>query len=430
MIDKSTAEKILKKILSSQHFSGESDQKFLKYLVNAALKDETPKETTIAFEVFERGADFNPAQDSIVRTHIYALRKKLETYYLSDGKDDEVRLVIPKGHYKVEFRIIALKKIPHLLQTIPHYILIGISIFLLIVSIYSWRKNISLSKRIEALTFIEKENPIWKHFLLSEMPTLIIIGDYYVFQQSYQKLGRERFIRDVEINSKEDLVKYIEVHPEEKDRINETNLSYLGKEVPWCLQKLFNIFKGFDKDRVKIKLASCLLWENIHENNIIFIGHFKTLRIMSHFFDRLRFKYQLFPHKIYYCPNHTDTLETISLESYYRHGFHSDFAVVAKFPGGNNNTIMIITSFSSFGKIESLKKLTDSTFPTEILNGKYTNNKTFSPYFEILFRVYGIEHYGYNTEILKFNEADTNIFNNQYNITSDFSSDYTFQVNK
>ena len=103
MPTQSQQKRILQKILNSEEFSGSKIyKKYLTYLVDAANQGKELKETTIAIDVFSKGANFNPAEDAIVRTHTYKLRNKLERYYYRTGKNDEYRLNILKGHYEAK----------------------------------------------------------------------------------------------------------------------------------------------------------------------------------------------------------------------------------------------------------------------------------------------------------------------------------------
>jgi len=406
MINKITAKNILEKILSSKEFvSSTIDQEFLKFLVNTSLKGKTVKETTIAFAVFNK-KDFNPAEDSSVRTHIYNLRKKLELYYLKEGKDDKYRLVIPKGQYKIEFiNGSSNQKTKNKKKQSLAYIITTLAVIFAAIALYFGYRTFFLEKQLKSLNAIDTNNPIWSDFIKSDLPTMIVIGDYYVFQEPISKKDRERFIRDVEINSDKDLERYLEQNPGEKDKISKTNTTYLGEEVPNCIWYLSNLFQGTGKS-VKIKLASNIQFEDLQQNNIIFIGHFKNIRIFNYFFDDLRFKVQLFPHKIFYTPNHSDTLETISLVSYYRYGFHDDFAIVAKVPGGNNNIIMLITSFSAFGKIEATRELVEPTLINDLLDRKIISQKSSPFYFEAMYKIHGVVKTGFRRDILHFHEID------------------------
>ena len=90
MNNTSLQKKCIDKILHHPEFASSHLYKsYLTYLLEAKENNKTLKETTIAIEFFGKSADFNPAEDTTVRSHTYNLRKKLETYYLKEGKDDK-----------------------------------------------------------------------------------------------------------------------------------------------------------------------------------------------------------------------------------------------------------------------------------------------------------------------------------------------------
>jgi adenylate cyclase len=68
-------------------------------------KDDELKETLLAVEVFGRKPDYDPKQDSIVRTEAGRLRSKLIEYYAGEGRNDSVVIELPKGRYTPVFRI-------------------------------------------------------------------------------------------------------------------------------------------------------------------------------------------------------------------------------------------------------------------------------------------------------------------------------------
>jgi len=57
------------------------------------------KEYLIGMEVFNRLEAFDPRVDSIVRVEARRLRAKLEEYYLTEGREDELRIELRKGSY-------------------------------------------------------------------------------------------------------------------------------------------------------------------------------------------------------------------------------------------------------------------------------------------------------------------------------------------
>ncbi len=61
------------------------------------------KAYTIATTVFERGDNFDPQQDPVVRMEARRLRNALERFYLTEGKHGLVKISIPKGRYVPQF---------------------------------------------------------------------------------------------------------------------------------------------------------------------------------------------------------------------------------------------------------------------------------------------------------------------------------------
>lgn len=97
----------VERILQSHHFRHAANvQEFLRYVIRKSLAGETSdlKEYAIGVEVFQRGKDYDPARDSIVRVQASLLRKKLAGYYQEEGQADEVRIALPRGHYLPEFK--------------------------------------------------------------------------------------------------------------------------------------------------------------------------------------------------------------------------------------------------------------------------------------------------------------------------------------
>ncbi|HKQ86895.1 MAG TPA: hypothetical protein VJS43_09005 [Candidatus Acidoferrales bacterium] len=107
-------QKQLNKIVHSKSFRHASAlQRLLQYLISKALEDPFAdiKEYTIGMEVFDRGPDYDPQSDTIVRVQIHRLRLKVKEYYETEGIADPILVDVPKGHYipTFEFRNGSLK---------------------------------------------------------------------------------------------------------------------------------------------------------------------------------------------------------------------------------------------------------------------------------------------------------------------------------
>ena len=83
----------LERILQSQVLHGsESLRAFLRFVVQKAVDEQEGqlKEYTIATEVFGRGEQYSPRTDSVVRVQASRLRSKLQEYYFTEGKADQL----------------------------------------------------------------------------------------------------------------------------------------------------------------------------------------------------------------------------------------------------------------------------------------------------------------------------------------------------
>jgi hypothetical protein len=61
------------------------------------------KEYRIALEAFGRSPDFDPSVDSIVRVEAHRLRNKLTRYYMQQGANHRIHIVLPVGGYVPHF---------------------------------------------------------------------------------------------------------------------------------------------------------------------------------------------------------------------------------------------------------------------------------------------------------------------------------------
>jgi Tol biopolymer transport system component len=92
----------LERLLASRTFAKSRRlQDLLRYTVQRIKTGSagTIKEYLIAVEVFDRKPSFDPRFDSIVRVQASRLREKLEAYYATEGRTDDILIAIPKGAY-------------------------------------------------------------------------------------------------------------------------------------------------------------------------------------------------------------------------------------------------------------------------------------------------------------------------------------------
>lgn len=79
--------------------------KFLLYICEQSLQGNSRQltEQRIGTVIFNRAPDYNPGDDNIVRSYARTLRRRLDEYFETEGRDEPMRLVIPRGGYVPTF---------------------------------------------------------------------------------------------------------------------------------------------------------------------------------------------------------------------------------------------------------------------------------------------------------------------------------------
>ena len=100
----------IEQILGNPDFdAARRSRDFLCFIVEETLagRGDDLTQGSIATRVFGRKDDFDALLDPIVRIQAGRLRRSLERYYLLAGKDDAIRIELPKGTYVPTFRKVA-----------------------------------------------------------------------------------------------------------------------------------------------------------------------------------------------------------------------------------------------------------------------------------------------------------------------------------
>lgn len=96
----------LERILASPHFcNSKRYPALLRFLVENSLngKVDLLKERTLGVEVFERPADYDTSNDTVVRYTAGEVRKRLMLYYSEQASSSSIRISLPTGSYIPEF---------------------------------------------------------------------------------------------------------------------------------------------------------------------------------------------------------------------------------------------------------------------------------------------------------------------------------------
>lgn len=342
--------KYLEKIIDSNVFS-HSDvyKRLLKYLTEETLKGEKPKEFTVGHAIFSQKVD-DPSS-SRVRVSVYKLRKKLDKYYKEEGTNDEIRFTIPKGGYSLEF-------IPHINIPKKHIsnknknILIALLVIILAVTsvmVFHMKQESDYHKL--------KKTTFWNELINNDKETVIIAGDFFMYRDEKYERDHGRFlnVRDIQINTKEQLQEYLESDADKKleDYTILEDVTYMPRDALFSMQYLFPLLYE-NKIKYQIILSSDFDWETYKDYNIIYIGAFKNLKSLSILTEKLKIRYDNNDHFLTVQKGK----QTNTYESTFLLNKNIDFTLVSKVPGSNNNVIYLFVSDNDIGCIEAVERFT------------------------------------------------------------------------
>ncbi len=396
--------KLLEKILNSNEFAhSKIYQTFLTYLVESAAAGKDLKEITIAIEVFGKDSSFNPAEDTIVRSHTYNLRKKLESYYFHEGREDKYRLKIPKGHYETKFIPVSENQYPAkklLFKLTKNYYVFAI-LALSVLLVLLWFHLKTIDAQLKRYRTIDKNDPFWKEYLQSDLPILIAVGDHFFFNEYLDKYKQHVVVRHPKINSIEDfhaLYPNLTVQPSSEP--------YFPYHSIWSLCPIFSMLFSVNKTPI-LRKSSDISPQILDEYNIIFLGSIKTLYKLKHTLLKSHFRYHISPHRIIYTPPDSGEVQ-IFKTNLHSPGPNEDLVIAVKLPGPAKNSIFIIASYHSLGAPEITNYLISPTKRIKLEQMFEEKYGKIPQYFEILFRVTGIDKTAYSTNILVCNKLTPN----------------------
>jgi len=87
--------------------ASEALRRFLRFLADKTFSGEADnlKEYSIGLDALGKPPTFDPRQDAGVRIQASRLRQKLDEYYRSEGKNEPLVIVLPRGRFKIAWRL-------------------------------------------------------------------------------------------------------------------------------------------------------------------------------------------------------------------------------------------------------------------------------------------------------------------------------------
>lgn len=198
-----------------------------------------------------------------------------------------------------------------------------------------------------------------------------------------------------EINSNEELLSYKEEHPERK--IDNTDFTLMSKMAPFSIKILDELFLKSGHN-YKLKLESNLSLNDIKENNILFIGQFKTMNLSKSFFLKDSKAFTIYGDGFMYKRNGNEKI----YNTQFSESGKVEYALVSFTSLRPEKDALYFVSNNDIGVMATLRNFTDKDWLKDF--SAQLPDKTNK--FNALFKVSGIQRTDMSCELIELEIID------------------------
>ena len=385
------------------------------FLVECSASGKVPKEADIAIDVFRRTASFDSSQDAAVRVYVHKLRRRLEDFYTGPGAQEQHRLVLARGEYRLVLEQVERAE-PEMLAAVPmpgelpppppvsrrlQYWLagiLGVSLLLNVLIIWSPWRGVDAGDDLRQV----RNSQVWAPIMKDDLPVTIVVGDYYIFGETDDSMEVKRMVREFGINSRLELEEYAHGHPEASDHYLDLDLTYLPTSVAPALRELLPILAARNK-RVQVELMSELTPGMLTHSDIIYVGYLSGLGML---------------HDIVFAGSSFSVGRTYDEIVHNKTGQHylsqggspwrgdtkyKDYGYLSTFAGPSGNHVVIISGTRDVA-VANTAEMAARPRALEQLARQAGDKKDF----EALYEVYGVDHANVDSRLLITSALNTN----------------------
>jgi hypothetical protein len=379
--------------------------RLLEFLIECAGNGRTPKELEIAMEVFGRGADFDPSQDSMVRVYAHNLRQKLEHYYATTGRNEPRALVLARGEYRISLAAAgepaeavepaapataATQPVPGTFAgqagSWPRWRLAAAGAALLAVGMALGAGIVLRSTPVAPAAAVAK-SPLWADMLDDDLPLLLVVGDYYIYGELDERGDVARLVRDFGVGSSKELDELMKKDTTLLARYLDLDLTYLPTGSASALLDVARVLYTSNKP-VRVVSMSEMNEADLKSSHVIYVGYLSALDKLEDF---------VFASSTLAIGYTYDELRNLDTGEFYTseagmpeaNRNYRDYAFISTFPGPGGNQLMIVAGTRDAGLMQAAHALTDPMFVASMEQQRPDTTKAGPPSFEMLYEVTG-----------------------------------------
>jgi hypothetical protein len=385
-------------------------QELLFYISRRSIKEgcERVHEQEIGTQVFGRPETYDTSYDNIVRTNISDLRKRIEHYFNSEGRQEKLIMELPRGSYVPVFRFrleepeietgplaendVATLELPATLPVAPSVVIprpwaprvwAALGIFVLLIAIgcafLFWGRYRALHRALYAWQDESSMSDLWSRILTANPETDVVLSD--------DSIGLAQALSNQTVPLKDYLGRsYIsqlqngDLNPDKQAAVNRILGWNLGSPEEFSLARRILDLDPLNR-HFRLYNARFYMAESIRLDNVILIGARKSNPWVELFEDRTNFVIEFGANGI--------TVENRSpapgeQKSYAQSDF-VHYCVVAFLPNPEHNGIVLLIEGTN---AEATEAAGDFLLSEDQLSSfKKTLHASTFPYFEALLKV-------------------------------------------
>ncbi|WP_321470104.1 hypothetical protein [uncultured Paludibaculum sp.] len=359
----------------------------------------------IGVDVFQRTADYDSAQDTLVRVQASQLRKRLERYFSDEGRDEPMVLEIAKGTYEPVLRERAAavppaaEALPQMEAAGPRWTVRLLSIACLLLGCLSiWLAVRHTEPAIEGAVL----RRFWTAFAPPGQETTVVIADA-AFSAVQDILHRPILLSEYVSRGYRTELDRPDYSAEKKDVLRYLMERRYTSLADIMLMKRLWAARVLDPARTSVLYSRDLNLRNFQKGNHILVGSRRAVPWVDLFDESLDF------HFVYDEKTRSVSVEnrrpvagepaSFSLPEAGK-GIGERFSVVAFLPNpGKTGNILILSGQEMSGTEAAADLVTTDRLFQEVL-AKLPQKGSEVPYFEALLRVKHVEYTMQSYEIL------------------------------
>jgi len=415
---------VLRIVASRQFTKAPRLQDILIYICKRALTepDATIKEFDIGCHALGRKPDFNPHEDNIVRVQISHLRKKLDEYFATDGRDEPVQITVHKGAYIPTFEL--RTEIPEAPNPAPPKVDIVPAPAAASSRPWSWILVLSASVGMLAIICLylvfwppashtagqaiapqfPSQDPFWARIFGGGQPAGVVVADTCLVMLQ-DILHTDISITDyVSHQYPEELLKKV------PDRDLRSALQLIARRQYTSLadiniaSKLVELSRDVSGSRAAIRYARHLNIRDFKTQNLILVGSRRGVPWVQLFESQLNYSFEedKATHRFYFRSKRPKPGEPDTYVPTENEGSVETYADIALLPNLGNNGVVLILSGISMEGVEAAGELVAGKDFSRELTRMLGPQAVRDDYFEILVKTGAVAGAARNSQIVTY----------------------------